>query len=260
MYRFALRPLWLLSHLFAVFVVVSFVLLGLWQLDRHDQRAARNATVAARSDLPPVDVAAVLDEVADPGDARFRTVSAAGTYGERDLLVDNRSKDGLPGAWVLTPLLLDDGTTLVVNRGFQFSESGRVDPAPAPTGTVRVEGTVTTWDGGSCGVRTDASGQPEGMACLQRSTAEEAFGGAVLPVVVQRQESEPPSSELLVPVPAPELDAGPHRSYAVQWFTFATIVAIVYPLILRRKARGVGERADAPDGEPEAPAVGAPVG
>lgn len=248
MYRFALRPLWILSHLFAVAVVVAFVCLGLWQLDRHEQRADRNATVQARSDLAAVPVDDAVTGSGDAAALRFRTVTASGTFGDRDLLVDNRSKDGLPGAWVLTPLELDDGTTLVVNRGFQFNDAGRVTPAPAPTGTVEVEGTVTTWEDDGCGVRTGADGVPVGMACMRRSTAEDVFGTEVLPVVVQAQTSDPPASELLAPVPLPELDGGPHRSYAVQWFTFATIVAIVYPLILRRVARGGGERSDDPEG------------
>lgn len=255
MYRFALRPLWILSHLFAAACVVAFVGLGLWQLDRHDQRAERNATIEARAELPPVPVADALAETDDPDGLRFRSVSAAGTYGDRDLLVDNRSKDGLPGAWVLTPLVLDDGTTLVVNRGFQFNEEGGIEPAAAPTGTVAIEGTATPWEGEGCGVRTDEAGEAVGMACLRRSVAEDVFGGAVLPVVVQAQASDPPAADVLAPVPLPDLDAGPHRSYAVQWFIFATLTAVVYVLILRRVAHRVGERADETADEP----AGAPV-
>jgi surfeit locus 1 family protein len=154
------------------------------------------------------------------------------------LLVDNRSLGGLPGAWVLAPLMLDDGSVLVVNRGFQYYDRGQLDPPAAPEGPVRLEGTVATWEGQGCGVRTDDAGEPAGMACLRRDIAGQAFGADVLPVVVQRQASEPAEPELLAPVPAPELDDGPHRSYAVQWFTFAALAAVVYPLILRRVARG----------------------
>jgi cytochrome oxidase assembly protein ShyY1 len=246
-YRFALRPLWILSHLFALACVVAFVLLGLWQLDRHDQRVDRNATVEARAGQPAVPVTDALSEVDDADDLRFRAVSASGTYGARDLLVDNRSRDGLPGAWILTPLTLDDGSTLVVNRGFQFTDGGTIEPEPAPEGPVAVEGTVTTWEGEGCGVRTGEGGEPLGMACLRRSAAEEAFGAEVLPIVVQRQTSEPAGSDALAPVPLPELDAGPHRSYAVQWFIFATLTAVVYLLILRRVARRVGERVEDAD-------------
>lgn len=245
-YRFARRPLWLLSHTFALASVVALVALGVWQLDRHDQRAARNATVQARSELPAVALPDALADAEEPDDLRFRTVTASGTYGDGNLLVDNRSLNGLPGAWVLSPLALDDGTTLVVNRGFQFAESGGIDPPPAPAGVVAIEGTVAPWEVDGCGVRTDDAGAPVGMACLRRATAEEVFGNDVLPVVVQRQVSDPAEADVLTPVPRPELDDGPHRSYAVQWFAFGAIAAIVYPLILRRVARGAGERADEP--------------
>jgi surfeit locus 1 family protein len=42
---------------------------------------------------------------------------------------------------------------------------------------------------------------------------------------------------LPVVLPEPELDEGPHLSYAVQWFVFATIAAVGYPLVLRRLSR-----------------------
>jgi cytochrome oxidase assembly protein ShyY1 len=238
-YRFALRPLWLLSHLVALGCVVALVGLGQWQLDRHDQRGARNATVVARAGQPAVPVADALDEVDDPDDLRFRRVAAEGAFGDAVLLVDNRSLDGLPGAWVLAPLELADGSVLAVNRGFVFASSGRLDPPPVVDGTVRLEGTVVPWEG-DCGVRRDDAGAPLGAACLQREAAAEAFGADVLPVVVQRQVSDPAEPGELRPVPAPELDAGPHRSYAFQWFIFAALTAVVYGLILRRRA---GERA-----------------
>ena len=45
-------------------------------------------------------------------------------------------------------------------------------------------------------------------------------------------------------IPPPDLGEGPHRSYAFQWFTFATIGLIGYGLVLRRIARGSEARGD----------------
>jgi cytochrome oxidase assembly protein ShyY1 len=236
-YRFALRPRWLLSHLFAVASVVALVSLGLWQLDRHDQRAARNATVEARADLPVAPVAEALASVDDPDALRFRRLAAEGTYGDEVLLVDNRSLDGLPGAWVLSPLELGDGSVLAVNRGFRYSSGGAVEPPAAPDGPVRIEGTVAVWEADDCGVRRDDDGRPLGSACLNRRAVAEAFGTDILPVVVQRQASDPAEADVLEAVPAPELDAGPHRSYAFQWFAFAALATVTYLLILRRVSR-----------------------
>jgi cytochrome oxidase assembly protein ShyY1 len=42
-----------------------------------------------------------------------------------------------------------------------------------------------------------------------------------------------------VPVPLPELDEGPHLSYAGQWFIFSVLIVVFYPLILRRRAREI---------------------
>ncbi len=238
MYRFALRPRWILSHAFAASLVVLFVNLGLWQLDRHDQKAERNALVEARVDLPVADVGDLLQQADDVESLRYRPAEAAGSYqAGQEVLVDNRSSDGLPGAWVLSPLRLDDGTLLIVSRGFQGFDSGSLEPIPAPAADTRVVGTLLPWDERNCGSRTDAAGTVVGMACLQRSGVESAVGETVLPVVLQRSGSVPDDAEVLVSVPLPELDEGPHRSYAVQWFIFATIGTIGYPLILRRVAR-----------------------
>lgn len=243
MYRFALRPAWLLSHVFAASLIVLFGFLGLWQLDRHDQKVDQNETVAARTQEPAVPVGDLLGEIAgdaasDVGDLRYRPVTATGTYETgADVLIDNRSYDGLPGAWVITPLRLADGSLLAVSRGFQGFDSGEIDPPPPPSGEVEVTGTALPWVERSCGIRTDDAGVPEGAACLREEAVELAVGESVLPVAIQRASSTPADADVFVPVPLPELDDGPHRSYAVQWFIFATIGLIGYPLILRRVAR-----------------------
>lgn len=265
MYRFVLRPRWILSHVFVLVVILACLNLGAWQLRRHDERAARNATVEARSELPASPVTELLGSTGDVGELRYRTGTAEGRYTDRVLLVDNRSKDGLPGSWVLSPLVLDDGSVLVVNRGFHGAGPGAVDPPAPPSGDVSVEGTLTPWQG-SCGVRGDEGGAPVGMACLNREGAEEAFGTEVLPVVLQRTRSAPPAPAVLSSVPLPELDSGPHRGYAAQWFIFGTIALVGYPLILRRVARdrAAGGAAppdpDGPTPEGHRPRADAPVG
>lgn len=40
-----------------------------------------------------------------------------------------------------------------------------------------------------------------------------------------------------VPLPSPELDAGPHLGYTFQWFSFAAVAIVGYTLVLRHQAR-----------------------
>src|SRR5215217_3113921 len=97
------------------------VLLGLWQLDRYYERTAINDRVAAGESGAAEPVAAVLPAAGTPVPeaAHWRRVTAAGTYDSaHELLVRNRTVDGRLGFEVLTPLVLDDGSAVLVDRGW----------------------------------------------------------------------------------------------------------------------------------------------
>jgi cytochrome oxidase assembly protein ShyY1 len=76
---------------------------------------------------------------------------------------------------------------------------------------------------------------------LQKQVSESLY-----PVSVDLTSQDPAQVGLLpVPVPPPVLDEGPHLNYAGQWFIFATLTVIVYPLLMRRVARNkAAERAE----------------
>ena len=251
--RFLLSPRWLLSHLFVIVLAVVMVNLGFWQLRRLDEKRDRNALVEARTEQEQVPV----EELLAPGDgqeavdgSRYRTVTATGTYDEGATVeVRNRSLDGTPGAWLVTPLEIEGtgggpAVRVGVIRGFVgFAPDGSLDAAEAPSGEVTVTGLVMDPDrlGGTAGRDLDPL------------LAE----GDVLPAVVNATASDPPEPAgadaggdpeagdqgTLVPVPPPELDEGPHLSYAVQWFIFSTIAVVGYPLVLRRVVARRGKEA-----------------
>jgi surfeit locus 1 family protein len=61
----------------------------------------------------------------------------------------------------------------------------------------------------------------------------------VLPLAIQLTEQDrPPPAALPVRLPPEELSEGPHLSYAIQWFTFATIAVVGAVILLRRERRG----------------------
>lgn len=256
-YRFALRPRWIISHLFVLALVGAMFSAGLWQLSRLQEKRDRNETVEARAALAPVDVAGL----AAPGDddvdeLEYRRVTATGAYlpGE-EVLVRSRSLNGAPGSWVLSPLALDDGTAVVVNRGW-ISNSGSLEAVPersrAPEGPVEVSGLIRLSETrGRFGSQDPAEGQLTDMARADVARIGQQLDVEVLPFYVQLldQVPEPDAATQPTPVPAPALDEGPHLSYAVQWFIFTTVGVVGYPLILRRRAREV-EVEELPDDVP----------
>lgn len=246
-YRFALRPWWIVSHVIVLAIVVSFVNLGLWQLRRLDEVRASNAQLAARIATEPVDVAALLppgDDV-DGGAAEDRRVTATGTYRpDEQVLIRGRSLDDAPGSWVVVPLELDDGRVVAVNRGW-IRNDGRFSGVPeeyraVPTGEVEVEGLLhTSQERGTLGATDPDEGRLTSLARIDLDRLDAQVDGDLLPVWVQLTEPEPGAPDPSpTPLGLPDVDdEGSHLSYAVQWGIFTLIALGGYPMILRRAAR-----------------------
>jgi cytochrome oxidase assembly protein ShyY1 len=257
-YRFALRPRWILSHLFVIALVAAMLWAGLWQLRRLDEKQARNDRVRARAEQPVVPA----QSLAEPGefdaaaDLEFRQVTATGRYlPDREVLVRSRSFDGAPGSWVFTPLEVEDGLSVAVIRGW-IPNPTLLEEVPeafrAPEGPVTVTGLVRiTETRGNFGPTDPTSGTVSDLARADVARLDAQVPGDLLPFGVQLLDQDPALTAAdPTPVPAPAPDEGPHLSYAVQWFIFSTIAVIGYPLILRRRAREVEreERIEALDG------------
>lgn len=252
-WRFARRPYWLLSHLFALAVVVSFVGLGLWQLSRLEQRREANDLVAERSERPPLSVASALAE-APPDDLDYVAVADRGSFvAEEQVVVRNRSQWGAAGSWIITPLRTASGPTVLVNRGFVPDVMVEAAEVPVPAGTVEVSGYLRrTQERGSFGPTDPAEGRLSSLARVDVARIDQQVPDDLAPVWLQLAQQEPvPESGLPVPVPLPELGGGNNLSYAVQWFTFAVLGIVVYVLLLRRRALD-----DARPDQARAPAIG----
>jgi surfeit locus 1 family protein len=215
--------------------VAAFVALGRWQWHRAAEKRALDAEFSAAT--------AVVSDLQNRavGDfARYAQIRVHGRYdGAHQFLLDNSSHRGQAGYEVLTPLLLDDGRTLIVDRGWlpltrsrselpyvaiDFSAGltviGRTDllpvaaialghapPAPGPLWP-KVTSFPTMDDlAAALGVRLESrrlllnATEPLGFV---RDWQPEGFGPAR------------------------------HVSYAVQWWGFAVLALVLYGLLNRR--------------------------
>jgi surfeit locus 1 family protein len=265
-YRWALRPGWILSHLFVLVCVVLFVRLGFWQLARLGERRAHNTLIETRQQTPAAPLGQVVSPTAGPDEveaAVYRSVTATGTYrADQQVLVRNESFRGAPGSWVVTPLLLPDGRAVAVNRGWVPAAAADGDPAAyaPPAGTVTVIGLVArTEEREGLGAADPAEGRLHDLARLDVARLGKQVDEPLYPVYVTLQGQQPAVGQIPVPVPPGVLDDGPHLNYAGQWFIFATLTCVVYPLLLRRQARSKAAEAAGGDdeaAEPVLPGVG----
>jgi surfeit locus 1 family protein len=110
--------------LLTLLAVLCFVRLGSWQWHRAQEKRAIAASFEAGN-------ATVTDLGVRSTNSlpRYTQVRAYGRYDDaHQFLLENMSQGGQPGYQVLTPLLLADGRTLLVNRGWVPLSASRRDP------------------------------------------------------------------------------------------------------------------------------------
>jgi surfeit locus 1 family protein len=241
-----LRPAWIAKHTFALLIFVTMIGLGFWQLDRLEQRRAYNAERLAVLDQPATPLDAAL---ADPLAIVGRKVRLSGVYrnDESVVLRNQRSNSGVDGVHLITPLQLSGSEQAVlVDRGWiPASQSDRsVLGAYAVEREVTVEGLALAGRSAPEGwfapsdlplpgeTRIDAWLRVDVVGIQQQSAA------TLLPIYIE-QLPRPDQSAGSLPQPRDPraLGEGSHFSYALQWFSFAAILSVVYAGLMRQELR-----------------------
>jgi cytochrome oxidase assembly protein ShyY1 len=243
--RTALKPRWLGLLAGVVVVMVSFTLLGLWQLNVARDKGRADALKQAPS-LPASPISNVLQPHAGfPNEATGRRVTATGTYaGASQLLVTGRRLHGVSGYWVLTPLRVDEtGAVLPVVRGFVTSARA---PAP-PEGLVTVTGSLAPGEGPAEAPATE----PGQIGSVDLSVLVNQLPGEIYNAFVFALAEAPAAPAAMAGVervPPPPIETGlawRNAAYAVQWWIFALFAAYMWFRMVRDDAQAESEQSSA---------------
>ncbi|HEX6291695.1 MAG TPA: SURF1 family protein [Herpetosiphonaceae bacterium] len=239
--RLLLNRQWRWITLGVVIVMLGLIRLGVWQLDRLEQRRAINTLISSRTNEPPI---ALTGQPLDLEAAEYRPVVVTGTYDHsQEVVLRNRSRGGLPGVDILTPLrIAGSDQRVLIDRGWVPLLQARPEERKAfeVAGTVTVRGLVrkpqaqvSTWgpqDQQPTNGRLDAWFRAD----VARIATQMPY--PLLPFYIE-QLPEPSAPDLPHPQPSIELGEGPHLSYAIQWFSFAAILVGGYAaLVVTRSA------------------------
>lgn len=213
--------------LLALAGLALFLSLGRWQLDRAEEKRSLTAAFerggGSLQELPaglsPVD--------------RYQRLRARGRFDPaRQFLLDNMTFDGRAGFRVLTPLVLEDGRVLVVDRGFV---PGSGDRSRLPDVTVQdqpreVTGRADTLPRPGIELAAPpAAGWPRIVSFPRIEEIGAALGQPVFPQVLLLDADQPDGyvREWAPPSMGPDR----HVGYAVQWFGFAAVTCILWVLL-----------------------------
>jgi surfeit locus 1 family protein len=225
--RFAPR---LVPTVLTAAAVILFAALGEWQLGRAEEKRALAAEFGAAGP-------AIEWRQLPPDAPRFQRVSLRGHYDPgHQFLLDNRSHESVAGVEVLTPLLLDDGSAVLVNRGWlpfgatrqdlpdvavdddKRTVVGRIDELPRPGIWLKAP---------------PAAGWPRLVQYPRMNELSAQLGRELAPRQVLLDRGVPDGYVRDWALPGTPVDR--HIGYAVQWFAFASLAgAIWFVLSFRR--------------------------
>lgn len=224
--KYLATPRWFGWLALVLVLAAACAALGLWQLDRRDQAAATVNTVQANYDQSPVAYSPTLFESFD-GRTEWTPVTLVGEYDSANQrIVRNRPLNGRPGYEVLVPLKLQDGTAVVINRGWLpigNDRAGRPDTVPAaPEGEVTVVARIRPAE-----PALDRSAPAGQIPSIDLAGYQQQLGYPVHTAAYGLLASESPAPAAAPIAPAkPDIDLGPHLSYSMQWFAFGVLLFV----------------------------------
>lgn len=210
-----------------VALTVLAISLGNWQTRRGDTREAIEAQWHSAEAARPTDVATLNDATAVAANLP-RRVTMRGTFvPAATVFVDNRTLDGVAGFQVVTPLRLDDGTAVLINRGWVARDArdpSRLPDLTTPAGAVPIEGLAVSRVPRLLELAATVTPALPGIwPNLDFDDYEKAAGFSVARVVVQQTNDTTDGLRRVWPRPAAGVEK--HRGYALQWYGLAALSA-----------------------------------
>ena len=239
---------WLLATALVLLAAAVMVRLGIWQLDRLEQRRAFNARVSEQQEAQPL----VLDADTihlDLYSMEYRQVSVSGEYLPEDEIVLrnqvwNTEFGGQLGVKLFTPLLIE-GTdeAILVERGWIPEENAGIVKRAIyrEQGSITLQGQLRRPETDfQLGFHPDPTMSPgewrlDAWNNLDLERLASQMDTTLLPVYLQHFPEGVQTNPPYATIPELELSEGPHLGYAIQWFSFAAILLLGYPFYVRKQ-------------------------
>lgn len=232
---------WILTTFIVLIGAVVCIRLGFWQLDRLAQRRAFNAHYLAVKALDPIELPSSENLV----DMEYRQITASGKFDfSQQIAIRNQYHNDQYGYHLLTPLVLDNGTAVLVDRGWIPSDGNEKSTAWArydESGQVTINGIIRL-----SRAKADFTGKTDPALAVGQNRLDvwtypnipriqQQIPYNLFPIYIQ---SNPDPLDEIPPIPYQpevEISEGPHFGYALQWFTFAGIFLVGYPFFIKKQ-------------------------
>jgi surfeit locus 1 family protein len=209
--------------------------LGRWQLSRAAEKEAAQMLIENRQKEVAVNNEMMLQNPGLGTDFQ-RNIELEGFWSQQHtLLLDNRTHQGKTGFWVMTPLLLDANTAVLVQRGWIARNPVNIYLVPNITTSdqlIRIHGRIIGPPSHMMELSNSAHNQAYSQAestkgsfpIMQNLSMEQLSAQTGLKILAVVLQTDPSDAELTRDWAAPNSTADRNRGYAFQWFAMTAVI------------------------------------
>ncbi len=231
-FRFSFTSSWKMLGL-AVLCMACMVRLGFWQLHRAEEKRQLLASFQAQIQRPPVMFPGTTVQQYQRVNIQVQAVLPI------TLLLDNQHHAHQFGYDVVTPLVLTDGSVILLDRGWIAGDPSRVTLPTIPNfATARpIIGQVYYPDSRQWLLGSGIEVKHRNLAVIETLNLDlisQFLHKSLYPFII-RQSAEQ-QSDTIRDWPIIATNPERHIAYAVQWFLFAAIAGVMYIILhVKRK-------------------------
>ncbi|MBL7480907.1 SURF1 family protein [Legionella bononiensis] len=225
-------PNWLMIVLTLSFIFI-FIRLGLWQIQRADEKVTMIAAEESLAKQEPI-----LWRGEQPLPKQYQRIKVRGTYLPNILLLDNQHHQHQFGYDAVSPLQLSDGSVVLVDRGWVQGESTRrsFPDIQIPQGIIELQGSAY-FPGKKQWVLGPGIEKKEGgitiLEILDAKLVSQLLQKKVYPFIIRldKQDAYGFVREWAIVSMPPQR----HLAYALQWFAMALVIFIIFVALNLKK-------------------------
>lgn len=227
-------PSWSMTLLSLIFIAL-FVKLGFWQIHRGAEKAAMLAAEAKMRAQP-----FKLWQADKPMPKQYQPIAVQGRYLDSLFFLDNQHQDHQFGYHVLSPLVLDNGAVVLVDRGWV---AGAVDRSQLPAVSIPdkrllIQGMAWYPSAGMWSLGPEIEKKSDKMIVIETVKPDlvgQLLQKTVYPFIIRLEPSA--ADGFVRSWPVVSMPPAKHYAYAVQWFAMASVILILFVALNLKKAK-----------------------
>jgi surfeit locus 1 family protein len=225
-------PSWLMIFLTLLFGG-SFIRLGFWQVQRAAQKQHMVQTDALFAKKDPSEWSSK-----DKFPLQYQRVKVTGHYLKDVFLLDNQHQEHQFGYDVISPLLLEDGSVLLIDRGWIVGDNTRrtFPPISIPEKRLTVHGSVYFPSKNQWVLGPEVEKKAAHLTIIEKldaKTASQILQKKVYPFIIRLDKED--EHGFIRQWPIVSMPPQRHLAYAWQWFAMALVILIIFVALNLKK-------------------------